>query len=287
MDEYMKFCKAYPLQKAEIDGKTFPYRYHRHESAQVTVVLLVGGLGLSDLMFMHFEKFAKHFSVLTFDYSQNFENNEELTAAICELLKTLDIKAWFVGQSLGGFVAQLMAEKYPQVCEGLVLSNTGCTSETMSKTAYNSLMGMLESTKKNKKLFKSMPFSLLKKQISKKIVKKYAADFSKEEKIILRNLTEIMEKELTKEYELHMLDLLMDLQNHFGAKKENFAYLNDRVLLILSDDDKTFHDEVKAALVELMPNPTIKTDLKGGHLSLLVHCDEYVEVIVNYIAQKQ
>ncbi len=62
--------------------------------------------------------------------------------------------------------------------------------------------------------------------------------------------------------------------------------LKDKVLLILSDDDKTFHDEVKNALIDSMPNPTVKTDLTGGHLALMVNCDEYIRIITDYINQR-
>ena len=92
-----------------------------------------------------------------------------------------------------------------------------------------------------------------------------------------------MEQKLTKKYEIHMLNLLIDLENHFGYKKEQFQYLSDKVLLILSDDDNTFHDEVKADLINLMSSPTVVKDLKGGHLSLMVNCEEYVNIIVEYI----
>ncbi len=283
MGSYHSFYNSYPLQKTVVNGEVFPYRHHKHERSQVTLVLLVGGLGLSDLIFTHFEKFAKDFSVITFDYAPCYENNEKLAAAIHSLLVTLDTKAWLVGQSLGGFIAQLVAERYPDVCEGLILSNTGCTSASMSDAAYDSLIKMLDSTKKNKRLLKSAPFSFFKKQIRKKILKKYGANFSKEERHMLQNLCDIMEKELSKEYGLHMMNLLIDMQNHFGAKKENFEYLNDRVLLILSQDDTTFHAEVKSALIDLMPSPTVQTDIKGGHLSLLVNSDAYIKAITNYI----
>lgn len=41
--------------------------YHNPKAA-ATVVLLTGGIGLSDSFYLHFERFAKNFSVLTFDY---------------------------------------------------------------------------------------------------------------------------------------------------------------------------------------------------------------------------
>ncbi len=188
-----------------------------------------------------------------------------------------------MGQSLGGFVAQLMAQKYPEVTKGLVLSNTGCLSADMGIEAYASLTNMLKRTNKMKKMLKFLPLSIFKKQISRAVFKKYAADFSESERHLLRELCDIMEEKLTKQYELHMLNLLIDMESHNGMKKAEFEYLNGKVLLMLSEDDKTFSDGVKKALIELMPTPTTVTDLSGGHLALMVNCDKYVDIIADYI----
>ncbi len=279
MNKFELYCNNYPLITEKINGGNFSYRYFKNDNSTETLVLLVGGIGMSDLIYTHFEKFAKHYSVLTFDYHIDFKTNEQLTAAIAKLLKKLNIKAWFVGQSLGGFVAQLMAQKYPEVTKGLVLSNTGCLSADMSSEAYASLTAMLKRTNKTKIMLKFLPLSIFKKQISSAVFKKYAADFSESERHLLRELCDITEEKLTKKYELHMLNLLIDMESHNGMKKEEFEYLNNKVLLMLSDDDTTFTDGVKHELIALMPNPTTVTDLKGGHLALMVNCDKYVDII--------
>ncbi len=286
MKAFEQYCKNYPLTIENIDGGKFSYRYYKNENSTETLVLLVGGIGMSDLIYTHFDKFAHHFSVLTFDYCIDYDTNEKLAAAIAKLLTQLGIKAWFVGQSLGGFLAQLMAQKYPEVTKGLILSNTGCLSADMSSEAYASLKTMLKSTNKTKRMLKLLPLSALKKQISDAVFKKYASDFSEQERHLLRELCDIMEEKLTKPYELHMLNLLIDMENHNGMKRTEFEYLDDMVLLLLSEDDKTFSDGIKQALIELMPNPTTITDLKGGHLALLVNYDRYVELIVDYIDKR-
>ncbi len=286
MKAFKQYCEKFPLTTANIDDGKFSYRYYKNENSTETVVLLVGGIGMSDLIYTHFKKFAEHFSVITFDYCIDYNTNKKLTAAIAKLLVKLDIKAWLVGQSLGGFVAQLIAQKYPEVTKGLILSNTGCLSADMSKEAYASLTEMLKSTTKAKKMLKLLPLSVLKKQISGAVFKKYASDFNESEKHLLRELCDIMEEKLTKPYELHMLNLLIDMENHNGMKHAEFSYLDDMVLLLLSEDDKTFSDGVKQALVELMQNPTTITDIKGGHLALMVNCNQYVDIIVDYIDKR-
>ena len=55
------------------------------------------------------------------------------------------------------------------------------------------------------------------------------------------------------------------------------------MLLILSEDDHTFNQANKDALVRLMPNPTVITNLVGGHLALMVRMDEYVSAVHGFI----
>lgn len=49
MDDPAAFRERYPLQTMRLpDGEPFAYRYHRNPSARATIVLLPGGIGLSD-----------------------------------------------------------------------------------------------------------------------------------------------------------------------------------------------------------------------------------------------
>lgn len=287
MLNFQDYQEKYPLKEEMIQGKPFSYRHLQHETSKETVVLLVGGLGLSDLGFTQIQGLFKDFSVISFDYHQNFPTVEELLSGIHGLLKKLDLQVWFAGQSLGGIFAQLLAKKYPDICKGLALSNTGCLSATMSKTALETTLATLKSSKKSKKLVKLIPFPLFKKLISKKVMKKYGADFNPEEQEILLNFCGIMERTLEKSYEIHMIDLLIQLEGYLDCTPEDFAFLEGNVLLILSEDDHTFHGEVKEALIRLMPNPKVITDLTGGHLALLVRCEAYVDLISTFILSKE
>ncbi|MFI3329377.1 MAG: alpha/beta hydrolase [bacterium] len=284
--DFKKYNELYELKEFIVNNKIFKYRYFKNESAKQTVVLLVGGIGLSDLVYNHFTKFTKEFSVITFDYSINFKTNNELCFAINELLISLNEKVWFIGQSLGGFISLIMATNYPDVTKGLILSNTGCLSENLSSDALKSLTDMMDRTKKSKKLIKILPMNLFKKLIRKKITKKHAKEFNEEQKEILNDMFDIMDDQLQRNYQLHMSDLLIDLENHLNNKKESYKYLDDKAFLILSEDDKTFTQEVKDELYNLMYNPTLKTDLLGGHIALLIKCDEYVSIITEYIKRR-
>lgn len=135
-----EFRRKYPAQTMTLgNGKPFTYRYYRNPKAAATVVLLTGGIGLSDLFYRYFEWFAGDFFVLTFDYQIQFADNGEFADAVAELLRHLKEKAWLVGQSLGGVVAQVITFRHPEVVEGLVLSNTCSLAKDMGDEAYSHL----------------------------------------------------------------------------------------------------------------------------------------------------
>ena len=73
-----EFRRVYPTAAFTVSsGKLFTYRYYQNPQAKATLVLLTGGIGLSDLFYKHFARFARDFSVLTFDYQLQFGDNGE------------------------------------------------------------------------------------------------------------------------------------------------------------------------------------------------------------------
>lgn len=282
-----EFRGKYPNQTMLLSsGKPFTYRYYRRPGASATVVLLTGGIGLSDLFYLHFERFSREFSVLTFDYQIQFADNAEFARAVAELLERLGETAWLVGQSLGGIVAQIIAANHPQVVDGLVLSNTCSLARNMGEDAYGHLMKMIESQQKSKKLLSVIPFSLYKRLIKWAVMKKKTGGFTPEEKSLMAGLCDGMLELLTRDYEYHMIDFMIDAQNHLGMTGETFSRWKDRVLLILSEDDDTFNQACKDALISVMPEPTVVTNLTGGHLALLIRLETYAALVSDYIGKR-
>ena len=267
-------------------GKPFTYRYYRNPRAKATLLLLTGGIGLSDLFFLHFDRFARDFSVLTFDYQIPFADNGELADAAAELLRALGERVWLVGQSLGGVVAQVIAARHPEVTAGLILSNTCSLSAEMSGEGRGDLMRMLGEQRKFKKLLAVLPFPLIKRLMKRTVMKTKTAGFTPQESAVMEELCDAMVELLTKPYELHMADLLLDAANYFVLRREDFARWDGRVLLLLSEDDHTFTPACKEDLIALMPHPTVVTNLTGGHLALLVRLEQYAALVTDFILSR-
>ncbi|OUM69563.1 hypothetical protein PIROE2DRAFT_66797 [Piromyces sp. E2] len=286
-DNLQKFYEQFPNQTQVLEnGKSFTYRYYKNPNAKATFLLLTGGLGISDLLYPHFNKFSKEYSVLTFDYPIQLETIKELIEGINELLKFLNEKVWLVGQSLGGIIAQIFAKHYPDQVEGMVLSNTCSLPKDMKSESYECLLKMLKSQKTFKTMLRFIPFSIIR-LIIKKSIKQMAKDYNEEEQAILKDFYELNDKQLTKEYELHMINLLIDLEQHMNMVPEDFKKWEDKVLLILSEDDETFNDSCKKELISIMSNPTVETKLTGGHLALVIKCENYVQVVSDYVNRKK
>lgn len=278
-----KFYETYPQQTMKINGTDFKYRYHKNENAKVTLVLLTGGIGLSDLFYNHFDRFAQDFSVITFDYLIEYPTMAGLADAACELFRRLGVKVWLVGQSLGGAAAQIFTKRNPDCIEGMVLSNTCPIVNRGGAGEY--FEGMKKRQAKSRRLIRFIPWGLAKKAMMKAINKK-VEKLPPEGRAEFGEMAQVMLTMLTKKYELHMIDMLLDCGNYFDMKKEDFAQLSDRVLLILSDDDETFSDDCRRELTELMTEPTVIKDMGGGHLGALMQIDEYAKTVTDYILKR-
>ena len=280
------YRQANPLQTLRLaSGKAFSYRLFRNEASSETLVLLTGGIGLSDLFYLHFERFSRSFSVMTFDYQEDFATLAGLADAAAEALRHEGVRGWLVGQSLGGIVAEALAVRHPDVVTGLVLSNTCAITRDMAPEARAYLERMLASQQRFGTLLKVLPFGLIKRLMARTVRAKLKGHLSEREQGLMDTLTDEMQRSLTRPYELHMARLLCDAPNLGELVPEQFARWDGRVLLILSEDDDTFSPACKQALIELMGNPRVVTDLTGGHLALLVRLEEYATTVEGFVRE--
>ena len=279
-----QFYETYPQQTQKINGKDFVYRYHKKENSKATIVLLTGGIGLSDLFFMHFDRFAQDFSVITFDYLKCYPTMAEFADAVAELMKVLGIKVWLVGQSLGGAAAQIITKRHPEIVDGLVLSNTAAVQGCGGSLEY--FDGMKKRQTKSRRMIKVIPWGLAKKAMMKAIAKK-TDKLPPEHKTLFEDLADVMFQMLTKEHELHMIDMLIDCGNHLNIEKKDFVFLADRVMLVINEDDETFSAETKQQLIDFMTAPKVIKEKDGGHLGALMDVENYAASVVRYIKERE
>lgn len=127
------------------DSTSIDYDVHGEGSA----VVLIGGLGFGRWgWFRQVPALSRHFRVVTFDVrgERGLRNGvEDLASDVVDLMDHLKIrKAHVIGTSLGGFVAQELALRRPDLVDRLVLVCTsygGRGPEAMSALALADMIG--------------------------------------------------------------------------------------------------------------------------------------------------
>ena len=287
-EKFAEYDKKVPKQVAHLKGGDFAYRYYKNPNVEkeITLVLLAGGSGLGEGMFYMIDSFKDKYSTITFNYPMDYKNNAVLADAIAELLKQTGAKnIYLVGQSYGGLIAQITARRHPDIIKGLILSGTCSLSGDINFEGMKNIVEMIHPKKvsKNIKKDKHLPIFLLapmfKLMIGRVIKdKKLAKDFAE--------TFDICRKDLSNEYFVLMDMLLGDLATEFGSHKpEDFETFRNEVLIFFSDEDKIFCDNLKDALVRLMPDPVVKK-LDGGHLAMAVDGEKYIRELDEFLAAR-
>lgn len=289
--EFAEYNTLAPVKTVTINGGEFSYRYYRNPNPRVNVTLLVlaGGTGMADGIFALAKSFMDKYSIISFNYPMAYKNNEATADAIYELIRYLKAENVYLwGQSYGGLLAQIIAKRHPDAVKGLILTSTASLSNDIKYQGIKRFFEMIseEKEKKNKRFYGNFPMFLLP-AIMGLAFKKHLKNEPETQKAV-KELMKQIKGSMTNEYFVHMDTLLGDLRNHFGThRKEDFAYLKGRVLIIEPDDDKTFTDDIKDALVDIMTEPVVVRDVKGGHLAVMLRPDETIQIIDEFIAAQK
>ena len=277
-EELADFLKTHPFQDARINGAD--YRYLLCGKGEVTLIFLVGGMGLSYLYMPYILALESEYRILTFDYPYEFDNNEALADGISELLKALNIDSGIlVGSSYGGYVAQIFARNHSEQTGGLCLFSTAGLSEktiATQKAKYQKLAPVLLW------VLRHVPYAWLKPAMIRACMR-HAENVSPEVHAYLLDMFRFIYRDYTRRLDLHMTTLLMDLMNQTPCTPEEYAYLKGRVLLILPENDDSFTPEMQDDLIAMMPESVVVEGIDSGHISTLLEVDRYVEELRRFM----
>ncbi|MBQ7919335.1 MAG: alpha/beta hydrolase [Lachnospiraceae bacterium] len=284
--EWEYYNKVAPFQTYLLNGNELKYRYYQKKDAKATIVVLAGGSGLADGFFLFLRSLMDSYSLITIPYPCFCEDNHQTADAIAELVRYLKAEnVYFWGQSYGGLLAQIIAKKHPEVVSGLLLTSTASFSTELTFAGMKCIVNMINEEKEEKRVrkYKKMPMGLAMAMFPM-MFKPHLQGDKKAYKTI-KELIKLLEPEMSKQHFVHMTRLLGDLRNHFGLySKEDFEYLKGKVLIIEPVDDKTFTEDIKKALCNMMSEPKVIEEVDGGHLAVMFNPDGYIQLIDEFIS---
>lgn len=279
-NDIKEFEKTHPYKNITINNITFDYLLCGNENSDKTLVYLVGGTGLPVIWFNHVKAMEKDYRILTMNYPMQINDLEQLADMITRLTEQLNIKnPVYIGASLGGFIAQLIARKHPESVHGMCLYSTCSLSENSIKDMkkqykiYGLLLVMM----------KIIPYNWLRKMMISISLKQVGIeDEAPEDKKYMEDLFRWVYSKYTKQFDLHLTSLIATVVDLEPFTKEQYDRLCHNTLLVLPTGDKAFSDEAKKDLRDMMPYAKT-VDIKGGHTATLYKVDGYVNATRNFL----
>jgi pimeloyl-ACP methyl ester carboxylesterase len=276
-----EFQSKHDFSEINIDGIRF--RYILCGSGPKTLTLLAGGMGLAELNFAFIEKLEAEYRILAFDYPIGLDTNAALCDGIHKLLRKLEIeKTVFIGESFGGYLAQIIARKYPDITEGICLFSTAGLNADTIESLKKKYSGM---AKPLLWILGHIPYNWLKPLLIKASLR-HMTRTTEEEYRYMKDFFTWAFRDYTGKFDVHMTSLLIDIMNQQPCRREEFAYLKGKVMLILPDDDGTFTPQMQADLISMFEDPYVVEHISGGHLSPILQTDKYAEKIIAFMNER-
>jgi len=138
------------MPEATVNGLTFYYEIR----GEGVPLLLISGLGTNSLTWLAVRgSLSRHFQVITFDNRGSGRSETpdasytiaDMAADARGLLDQLDIeKSHVLGHSMGGYIAQELAVRYPERVDKLILADTAPVSSERNNIFFNDFIGWWE-----------------------------------------------------------------------------------------------------------------------------------------------
>lgn len=276
-EELNDFLDRFPYQTMRVGEAVFRYIIAGNKD-NPCVIFLNGGMNCSEMWFKYVEQMSVEYRTLIFDYPYELKDCDSTAASMNELFLRLGInKAFFVGASFGGLMAQIFTRKYPEMVTGLGLFSTAGLDENTicgSKKKYCLLPLMLW-------YMKRCNYEKLKPKLISSSMKNYAKDESPEDKQYLQEMFECMFKDYNKEKDIHITSMMAKLVDMKPCEPSDFNFIRDKVLLIFPEKD-FFSKKEQASLDRLFPQARIEY-VKNGHFGTVIETDKYIRLLKEII----
>ncbi|MFI3251238.1 MAG: alpha/beta hydrolase [Eubacteriales bacterium] len=279
MISYEEFQQKFPLKETKIQGENFPYRHFQHSTSSETIVLFPLDFGISDLNFSRCELLSLHFSVISMDYCKKFQTLDHLIPAIAELLAPFG-KVWLVGSGVSSKIAQLLAQKHPEICKGLILDSPCYLSKNITQEAVADEFKDFKSMKKVLIATALIPYAAILKLLNLESGDTAVGSATPEDIEVNGTFYEILRKRFSKPNMIHLLNLSIALCEFFPQNAQDYIYLEGRALLFLKkSEEETLNDHPLCGLLGAQLN----TELDENQFKCSKPCDQYVEKVVEFI----
>jgi pimeloyl-ACP methyl ester carboxylesterase len=272
VDELVRFRGAHPLKRVGRQGVEWEYIISGRGSE--ALLILPGLLGFGEMSFQHIQAFENDYRVIAPSYPFALTTVKQLVDGIAALLDVEGIqRAYVLGGSYGGIVAQCLVRRYPQRVMSLVLSHTGGPNPDRAVTNRRFIT-----------LLRWLPMSLLCVMLRGATRKSLQA--APEQIPFWEAYSNEMIVRLSKADLLGRYQVAIDFDASSAFTPNDLKDWPGRILILEGDNDPIAETPAREALRVLHPQARLYTFHGSGHVASIAQLPEYVAVIKNFLKEE-
>jgi pimeloyl-ACP methyl ester carboxylesterase len=256
-------------QTLQTHGHT--WRYLTGGRGADVALLLHGSECDAESLFGAMTLLERRYTVLAPTYPTDMTSLDELCAGLAALLESVGSPALVVGYSLGGYVAQALAERRPDLAPRLALCNTGgpaLTALRMVRLQYGA--------------FAAMPEPLLRGALhmaARVPLWLESPGLDAPDHDFWRSYLAEMSARVSKTTMLAHGKLIADFLATEPQPPVTLAAMPGHVLMLDAEHDRTIEPAERAALRACYPHASQRTLSGLGHLSMMTQPQAYIAAI--------
>jgi maspardin len=269
-DTLIKFRAEHIQNHLLVQGADWVYQ--AGGQGKQAIVFLPGGLGLAEAWFPMFAAFDQNYRTLAVTYSP-VSTMKELTDGIAAVLEAEGIrKTHVLGTSMGGMLAQCFVRQYPDKVDRLILANTAAPDKANA-----------DHLEQHNRHALKYPMWLIRWASVRSLDKHMAAIPPKEREFWKAYFKESIYTQWDRESIARQGQCTVDYARNYEFKPGELVGMEDRILIIDSDDDLAISPELGEALHDLYPGAHLHTFHNAGHIPLITRHEEFVTLIRKFL----
>lgn len=272
-ERFFRFVESQKIQVREING--VPVRFYDiGDSHKPALLVLTGGLKFPFYSFSVIDLFLEDFRVIAPAYPPEGDL-EKLLRTLYALLQTLKVdKAFCLGTSWGGCMAQVFAHLFPDTIQKLVLANTGMPNSPFFRFLFRLYLSGIKERKAEKilKIYNEQILKLLtvpeeQAELWKAIIEDfYPSSFTFQDyKTLIMNQGDYLNR------------FAPDIAKHPSTIP---------CLIITSKNETAGSAKIRENLISCYPAAVIKEFEGGGHAPPVLFPEEYKTAVLSFLRDK-
>ncbi len=267
--EFVYFRQTHPPKYARVGDTN--WRYLDSSNGDETLLLLVGGLRVADAAWKSMPMLEGDYRVITPTYPPE-ATMSALADGLAGMLDAINIdKVHVLAGSFGGMLAQVFVRRHPDRVNKLILSTTAVLDEN-STERYQQALAMMQPLSDDEvaTTAQQMMFDII-------------APPEDMHAFYRAYLDELYTERLTKEDLISTYQCLIDFAENITFSASDLDGWEGNVLILESDDDATFDEDMRARVRGLYPHAETYTFEDAGHSPGTTQRDLYFSVVKNFL----